>query len=769
MNLKILIIIFFIPILVQGQNISGFVKDSVQGSSLSEVNIIVNNKGTITDSEGFFTLSELNTGNHNITITCVGYKKQDRKVNITENCNITLEILMIKDEVFLDEIVVSATRTENRISQIPGRINMISSERLSLVAAQSVDEYLQFLPGVQVSRSFGIFSTKSSVTMRGLSGNEQARTLVLLDGIPVNKADGGSVNWNLISTGDVDKIEVVKGPGSALYGGNAMGGIINVKSKKPSKLIEGNLSAEYGTYNTKTFKVNLAGKMGTKMDKGFYWSTNTFYQKSDGYITQSEADQIANPFIVKSNVDEKALNIKTGYLHSKKFNAEVNISIYDGVRGTGEKVYQSNGNQTQYLTYQIRTSLNGSFDKINWNSSFFFLNENYNKVNEWFKDDYTWYNVFSVRRDFGLLSGISYSIKNHTLTSGFDIRNGQVDAYDIYYTSTDKVDNEGKMNFYGLYIQDDIILFKNFKLLAGIRYDIAKYYDGSFIIQNPSAETNYLDQYQFSGHTDKRWSAISPRISIQYKPSEMFRIYGGYSRGFRPSVLDDLCRTGRIRGGLKVANPNLKPEYLDNFELGSDLLLLKSLKFSASAYISNGKDFLYYVSTGDSLDMGFGDRPIMIRSNISNVKIFGSELDLSYNPTQSISLFGNYAYNHAKISDYKPLSINDPVNLNDKYLTDVPEHSFSLGVFIKNKYINAGITCRYTGEMYVNDQNIFDEIILSNKYPTWFKIDLKLSREIYKAINASLKIQNIMNKQIYESKGAVGPGRFITINIGVKI
>jgi outer membrane receptor protein involved in Fe transport len=71
--------------------------------------------------------------------------------------------------------------------------------------------------------------------------------------------------------------------------------------------------------------------------------------------------------------------------------------------------------------------------------------------------------------------------------------------------------------------------------------------------------------------------------------------------------------------------------------------------------------------------------------------------------------------------------------------------------------------------MYVNDQNVYDEIVLSDKYPAWISFDLKVSHIFYDRITTSLNIQNIFDKQIYDSKGSVGPGRFITINIGVKI
>lgn len=763
-----ILLLLLIPHILKAQTISGYITDSENSSPLVGVNVTIEDKGTNSDVNGFFKLPNPPQGKHNISFTYVGYKKLVKTVDITEYGNIALDIQMVKEEVSLDELVVSATRTENRISQIPGRINMITAERLSMVAAQSIDEYLQFIPGVQVNRSFGIFSTKSSVTMRGLSGNEQARTLVLVDGIPVNKADGGSVNWNLISTGDVEKVEVVKGPGSALYGGNAMGGIINVITRKPVKKFQGNISSEYGSFNTRNLRVNVAGKFGTQAQKGIYWSANTFYQKSDGYVTQSEADRKANPFIVKSNVNEKALNLRFGYINSEKLNAELNIGVYDGLRGTGEKVFQPNGNQTEYLTYQLRSSINGKIGNLTWNTSLFFIDEHYLKVNEYQKDDYTWYNVESIRRDLGILTSINYSAGRHSFTSGFDIRNGQVNASDIYYTSTDKVDNDGKMTFYGLYLQDDITITEKVKLLMGLRYDFARFYDGAFVIYNPSAETSFLKKYVFSGKDDIQWGAFSPRISLQYRPSDYFRIYGGYSRGFRPSVLDDLCRTGRIKGGLKVANPNLKPEYLDNFEIGGDFNPIGRLKLSSSLFYSKGTDFLYYVSTGDSIDMGFGGRPIMVRSNISNVNIYGFELDINYSPIPLINMFANYAYNHAQIKNYKPIAVGDPVNLNNKYLTDVPTHSFSAGVFVKTRMVNAGLTGRYTGEMYVNDQNIYDEIVLSNTYPSWSTLDLKLSREFYKLVSLSLNIQNILDKKIFDSKGAVGPGRFVTFNIVVK-
>lgn len=744
--------------------ISGVVKDKSTGVPLVSVHITIGRQGVATNAQGEFSFTNLAKGSHTVNASLVGHKPQQQRVQLADK-DVYIEFFLEEDDVFIDEVVVSATRTESRIGDIPGRVELITPERISMSSYQSVDELLALLPGVHTARSYGLFSFRATVSMRGVSAKEQARTLVLLNGVPVNKADGGSVNWNLISTGEVERIEVIKGPGSALYGGNAMGGIINVVTKKPTETIEGSVSAHYGTYNTKGVNAKFAGKL----NNGFYWAANGLFRNSDGYITQSFADQQENPYIVNSTFEEKVLHFKTGYDGGEQFSAELDFTLFDDVRTTGEQVYQPLGNTREYDTYQIRSIFRGKVGKVNWNASTFFQREYYKRVSEWMRDDYTWYDVLSLRSDYGVLTSANYSVGRHTITGGVDVRLGQVDASDVYYTSTDKVDNRGKMDFYGIYLQDEISLFDNrVNVTAGLRYDYARFYDGEFVISSPSAETNFMDGYQFSGQDPVSWGAFSPRLSAQYKPNDTYRVYASYSRGFRPSVLDDLCRSGRVRGGFKVANPNLTPEYLNNFEIGGDYKPAPWIRVAASTFFSKGRDFLYYVSTGETIDMSFGPRPIMIRSNISEVDILGAEADFTATPVRYLTLFGGYAFASSKISGYTPIDPDD-FDLTGKYLTDVPMHSFSAGAFFRHRIVNVGLTSRYTGKMYINDQNAYDDWVLSNQLPSKFTIDLKLSRELFNHVDISLNIQNILDQEVYESNLSVGPGRFITLEVKAKI
>jgi outer membrane receptor protein involved in Fe transport len=761
------VLLVFVSIHSSGQScISGKIISAETGKPVPDANITVTGiTGTISDQDGAFRLCNLPSDSTTIKVSFMGYQAFQYKTKLNPGGNNLPAFSIIPIAINIDEFVITATRTDNRVVNTPVRVNQISPKMLKNIPMENIDEAMKYSPGINYSRPFGIYSTKAIITMRGMSGKEQGRVLVLLDGVPINKSDGGTVDWNMIDINSVQKIEITKGAGSAVYGGNAMGGTINIISKVPEAKRFVQASVEYGTYNTFGGKLNSGGQIKIKKSlNSLYWLANVYAKQSDGYITQSQADVNANPYIVKSDMKEAGINFKTGYSIAGKHTIEAMVNYYNDRRGTGEKVYQPEGNITDHDSYGLILNYRGSFEKIKLNSSFYGLTEDYKKVNEYLKDDYTWYDVLSTRRDYGWFTSVTASLgKNQALTGGFDYKNGSVDAYDKYFTSTDIVYNQGKMATYSLFAQDEVNLLQDkIRLLAGLRFDMAKFYEGSFRIENPSMETEFMNEYQVPDMPEQNWNALSPRLSVQYRWNNTDRIYVLYSHGFRPSVLDDLCRSGRIKGGFKIANPSIKPEYLNNYETGFDLKPTSKSNFNASIYYSRGSDFQYYVSNGQTIDMGFGDRPIFIRSNISDVEIYGAEAEIRYDLLASVSVSGNYAYTHSTIISYTKIAENDTIDLSGKFFTDVPAHIFTLGANWNNKYVNTSLYVRYNGSMYINDQNTVDEILLSDKYPAYTTVDLKIWKAFKKHYKLTLNIQNLMDVKYYDSKYAVCPGRFIT-------
>ena len=259
------------------QTIKGFVRDDLnRGIAGANISAEGTSKGTTSSADGSYKL-HLKPGQYSISASYVGFLTQTHQVSLTENHSIALDFILIESLVNMPEIVISAASDESSdLIQIPLRTATLSYKDITETPAVSTTALLSGISGVHVHSESGIFSS-SSVSLRGIGGSSQTGTLVVMDGIPLNKTDGGSVNWNIIDKDNIETIQVIKGPGSALFGSNAMGGIINIISKKPSETIEGNCSFSYGTYNTAEGKAFLGGRKNI-----FYWKTFIHYRSSDG-------------------------------------------------------------------------------------------------------------------------------------------------------------------------------------------------------------------------------------------------------------------------------------------------------------------------------------------------------------------------------------------------------------------------------------------------------------------------------------------------------
>ena len=191
---------------------------------------------------------------------------------------------VVDTALVLQEVVVTGSGKERPVTQNPGNISVITPLILRNSPAQSIDDILSMISGVNTTRSDGLSNIHSNVSVRGLSGDEQGRTLVLFDGIPVNTSDEGSVNWNSIHMNNVERIEVFKGPESSLYGNNAMGGVINIISRKPLTPFSLNASGTYGSLNTWKGNLGLSGRLNERLSL----FVSGYYNKSDGFNNTPE-------------------------------------------------------------------------------------------------------------------------------------------------------------------------------------------------------------------------------------------------------------------------------------------------------------------------------------------------------------------------------------------------------------------------------------------------------------------------------------------------
>ncbi len=736
------------------QSLTGSVADSRTKEPLPGASVTLPGlqKGTSADARGNFMIEGMFPPRVSVRISHIGFR--DTLITMPVKDFKVILVLLEPDSIEMASVVITASRMEQSIEDIPQRVDRIDRQTIEEFPATNTDNLLRRIPGINVNRSWGIFSRNASVTMRGMPGS--SRSLILLDGIPLNKTAGGTVSWHMVTPEEIQRIEVVKGPGSTIYGNNAMGGVINIITRKPADKLEGVVDVGYGTYNTVKGQVNLSGS-NIKESKGLYWKLGGFYRQGDGYIL--EPGEVSDSINVDAYLYEGNANGMLGYRFSANSLLEVDYRFYKDKRGSGLKVYEEDGSFESFTNNNVRVDWKGMLGKMKVIAKVFYLNEWYFRQNENVNNsgEYKLVDTETDKDDYGLWLSLSGNLgRSHRITAGVDLKNGNLDNREIYRTSTDDIHTLGNLFFAGIFLQDEI-RFRGgrFRVVAGLRLDHARFYDGVLDVNDPTSKTGFPGEITQS-FPASGWLQLSPKVALNYEIRSSLRTFLSASTGFMPPRLDDLAGSRKIRRGFKIANPDLVPETLRSIEWGLDWELFGRLFIKPSVFYSRGNDFQYLVATGDFIDSGSDDPvPVYQRQNISDVEVAGAELGADLRIRERMSVHAAYTWNKSKILDYQS---TDEVDLTGKYLNEVPANLFYLSFSWRNRVADLFIDYGFTDEQWYDEENT--EVIDSYQV-----VNLRLSRQILRGLRASLDIQDLFNEQFIDRKGYLSPGRFFMFEI----
>lgn len=766
-SVLIILLLFIAAMNLDAQvKISGIVRDAETEEALAGATVMIENTqfGTTADAKGYYEIINLNKSAVVIKISYVGFETKLVPVDLTADIQINFELY--KKEIVTEQIVVTASKSQQSIGDIPGRISLLSSRAIASTPSQSIDDVFKQASGIYVDRGSGLITSSVTVNVRGITSNEQGRVLALVDGMPVNKTDGGSVNWNRINPEDVERVEIFKGPGSSIYGTNAMGGVINIISKKiQNPGYHAFAKAEYGSFNTFGQKLGVSGKIEGL--NGLTFRLSGFNRKSDGYNSYREAYR--DKFSIASSLKESGIDAKLGYDINEKTNVQFNFNFYDDQRGTGTLVKEENYMKQKNTFGNL--SFNTEFNGIKLTAGVFYQNENYLRVSEKYKTNtagtltsYDRYNVDAARKDFGASISLTLPLFNTDFTTGIEIKKGSIDGSDIYQTSTDVITNRGNMLFLAAFAQDSYNITEALSVLAGLRIDYIKFTDGEFLVINPTATSSYMNA--FTGPlAEYNWTKATPKLTLQYKIAENMKAYAAYSQGFRAASLDDLTRDGLIKLGFKKANPELKPEQISNYEFGFNYDINKQLFIMPSFYYMEGTDFMYYISTGQTINISGKNRPIIIKDNISKVRFIGADVDVKYFLTANLYANANYTYTNTKI-----LSFTGTTSLEGKELTYTPNHLINFGVTYLNPFVNGTIQLHYQGKQFTQDDNSeLDTSGNSMVIESNATVDVKLWKKAFNMVNIGVNVQNLFDIQTLTTYDRISFGRMLSAELSIEL
>jgi iron complex outermembrane receptor protein len=700
-----------------------------------------------------------------------------------------------KEAAKLEEIVVTATRTEKEASTAPGNVKVVTKKDIEKRSAQTVDSVLNTLPGV-FNRRANLMDTLSAVTLGGIPG--QNRTLILKDGVPLNNAYTGDVSLTSMSAGDVERIEVVQGPFSSLYGGYAMGGVVNILTKMPEKR-EFTVKSGYGSswnrgeslddlykyylsYGDKpTEKLRLFFSYGYKATNGYPKDMVVASKKPTAGITgwtQITDKYGATSYLIGDKGDntwwDDNINIKAGYDFSNvsklgvsfmrtryKYNYDEPHTYLTNAAGdnvysygtVGERSYTSGSGLTATNIYNVNyeTEIYGAKAKIVLG-----LND---QTENW----YTTPNTTS--KPYATLSGLNGKVSSspnetyyadlqatvplfnrHILTVGGSYRAGRSNTEEhslTYYKDEDSktgltYNSGGKDTTYAVFVQDEILLHRTLTAYIGFRQDWWKTYDG------------YANQYgsgAFANSYDSRTdSSFSPKASLVYKPFEETTFRTSAGRSFRAPTMYELYRTWVSSTNITYnGNPDLTPETVTSWDAGITQGLWKGAKVSVTYFENYLKDMIYRKTvTATQSDC----------INAGKAESKGVMLEAEQRFDKCLRLFSNFTYTDARIKENnaKPTTV-------DKRLTYLPDKMFNAGAELEIGPVSTSLTGRYVGKRYTDDENKDTVSDVPGSYDSFFTMDAKVSWKINQYATMSFSVDNLANESHYESYRA--PGRLL--------
>lgn len=636
-------------------------------------------------------------------------------------------------EVTLQEVVVTATRKQALVEDTPASVTIIDSKELEQSALKTVDDVLRSVAGVDIWGSNFDPLGQRAVTVRGVGGgSSQERTLILIDGVPVNDTWSGSVVWNQIAKEDVERVEVVRGPSSSLYGTNAMGGVINIITRLPSiKPFTAKLKGTYGELDTWATYGNVSGRVcdGTY---GYYLSGKM--AGTDGYV--AFRDEI--PGATKNTYDIQNLYSQAAWF----------LDQYSYLRFTGTYFHEerekgfpfSNLNPGEIfrgnVTYR-RDVPNG----LSWLGILYGHNEEQTHENDSREHDRLDRLSKYEKPFYGVILQPSFPLAGwNVLTLGTELKFSEATQRDNYVTSTRETETRGRQQYFGVYLQDEATLFSDrLIIIPGARFDYWRSYDGSFTDSNPLGFPVDID------YDSKDWQSFNPKLGVVYHLTKATSFRGSIGTGYRaPSPVELYAQSNYGGTTLVRGNPDLEPEKVFSYEAGVVRKFSDRLDVRLTLYRSRVDDLI------DTRLVEFHDPfRIMQKDNISQVIAQGVELETYYRITNELTGYFNYTFNDSTIEE-------DEVNpdIEGNHLAHSPQNKLNVGLTYDNpKLLTATLVGRFVDHSYDDNENTL-------KLNSYYTFDLYLSRSIGKHLKLTFDIENILDEEydipsfnLYRSSG----------------
>ena len=706
-------------------------------------------------------------------------------------------------EKTLGEVVVSANKFSERKRNVNQKIDIITAKAIAGINAQNTGDLLINTGNVFVQKSQ---QGGSSPVIRGF---EASRVLLVVDGIRMNNAiyrAGHLQNVITVDQNMLERVEVLYGPASTLYGSDALGGVIHLRTKTPLVSTTGKIQPRgvlFGRYsstnNEKTghFDISVGGKKFAWL-QSFTYSYfddmkmgNNYHDKYPGFGSRDSFINIDggvdNVVANKDNriqrysgykqwdIMEKFLfkqNEKISHSLNFQFSNSTNVPRYDRLqdkRNFGGSI----GTTLRYAEwfYGPQERLFGSYE-FNVTSSGFFnqfrANINYQNIEESRQQrEYRRYDRFDSRIEklniWGFIVDARKKWNANEITIGADgqlndltsagrrtnLTTGTVSKLDSRYPNGDN-----NMNYYGVYAQH-LIKLKNDKLIVndGLRLQLVDLHstiaDNSFF----NLPVTDIKQTNFS---------VTGNLGLVYLPNEAFRVTVGLSSGFRNPNIDDLARVFESSSALNrviVPNADIKPEYTYNLDLGLSQTIAEKIKFEITGFYTFFKNAIglapYKLNGEDSILYNGVTCAVYANRNVKEAYTYGFNANITVDFTKQLSFLGTVTYTHGRFKN---------TNGSKTPQDHIPPVFGKASLKYNHTRFETEGFILFNGWKKIKDYNLDGEdnqqYATPDGMPSWFTLNWRNSFHITKKTSLQFAIENILDRNYrYFASGFSAPGR----------
>ena len=684
-----------------GLTIQGTIYDSQSKEPLPGVTIqiIDTQNGASSDIKGNFEFDYTgsNQSDLKLAVHLIGY--QDTTITVDDGAAFKKLSIFLKPSLWkMEQTVVTATRRKYILKDVPITTELITSQEFAETGALTVDEALSSHIGVDITDDL----SGKGISLRGV---DPSRVLILLDGERVIGRVKGSLDIGQLPLSNVDRIEIVKGTGSTLYGSDAIGGVVNIITKKPTAIGSANFYSSYGSFNSYNLQTGFdSGTIG----KGSLFTAK--YEHTDGFDldkTTEHTNGLEN--INRFNINNKTtfglaegldLDVTTGFMAEKKQWVESEI-IQIGIDGDTAYNYDDFEHNYRYdMALKSRWNIDKQADFTFGLAGSYYdhIWKKFTRTNAWIDTSKTIDDIYSASFQYNRMFA-----QGHVLTFGGDVTTQGLKSNQL-------ASGNERVFYEDLYTQYEWRPVRRISILPGVRWE----------------------------HHETYGNHINPGINVMWDACDYFNLRASVNRGYRaPSIKELYFEFDHSAAGYKVigGGDELNPETSMNYSITAEINYDRKAVHRLSIFRNDLKNLIDF-SEGDFSDPTYW-RGIYYYENILKARIKGFEWETEIKALKQLDLSFSYTHLSAK-------------NLTDTTATDLinrPTNTFKFNA----GYTFAPLKTRLNFWGFWNDHKLWTSEgdtpeRVSNEYaPSRWSLNVSLAKRVLNGVDLFFKAENLTN------------------------